>query len=52
MRSLSTMEENLKKWSYESFGSVRGRLKDLRKQLEEVRDRNWRRGLTKQENSF
>jgi hypothetical protein len=49
MESLRAMQGSLQKWSFEVFGSVRGQLKQLRSQLEDVRNSNWQEGITREE---
>jgi hypothetical protein len=43
------MRGSLQRWSHEVFGSVRGKLKTLRKDLDDVRNRSWRGGITSEE---
>ncbi|XP_044342365.1 uncharacterized protein [Triticum aestivum] len=52
MKSLSFMKESLQRWSFQTFGSVRGQLAQLRSQLEEVRRRSWQTGPSLVERSL
>jgi hypothetical protein len=49
MSSLSNMRGSLQRWSHEVFGSVHGKLKTLRKDLDDVRNRSWRGGIISEE---
>ena len=50
--SLQKLQGALQKWSYKVFGSVRGQIRDLRPQLEEVRRKTWLGGITTEEKNL
>jgi hypothetical protein len=46
------MQRSLQQWSCDVFGSIRGELKKLRKELEEVCKKSWHRGISREENDL
>jgi hypothetical protein len=50
--SLLNMQRSLRQWSCDVFGYVRGKLKKLRKELEEVCKKSWHGGISREENDL